>query len=70
VIIDDGKPTLHKRQYGMAGYRMVLMNEERNEYDLKATYTDLEFQDETDSDGYDEPDMFTSKDHRAKFKFK
>ena len=69
IMNDDGKPNLKKRQYGMKGYQYVLIDQERDEYDLRATYKDLSPLKHYDSENED-PDVFTSKEHRAKLKFK
>jgi len=69
VLEDNGHPTLAKRQYGIKGYRKVLVNEERGEYELRATYNDTEPLEESEPES-DVHEIFTSKDHRAKMKFK
>lgn len=69
IIDDDGNPTLAKRQYGLKGYRQVLINKERSEYEMKAMYQDTLPLEESDSE-YEDPDIFTSKDLRHNLKFK
>jgi hypothetical protein len=65
---DDGKPNLQKRQFGMKGYQAVLIDDEREEYDLRATYVDQSPLKYYDSDD-DEPEIFTSNNLRSKLKF-
>ena len=70
VIEDDGEPTLQKRQFGMRGYKAVLSGGERPEFELRALYDDVVPLEETESEYEEAPDVFTSRDLRAKFKFK
>ena len=48
----------------------MLVDEERDEYQLRATYDDVSPLREYDSEVEDPNGLFTSKDHRAKLKFK
>jgi hypothetical protein len=62
VIDDHGVPNLNKRQYNMPGYTEVFKADERVAYDLEPM-------EESESE-YEEPDIFVSKDLRAKLNFK
>ena len=54
----------------MKGYKQVLINEDRAEYEIRALYKDYQPLEEPDSDPNDERKMFKSNDLRSRLKFR